>query len=63
VRATFAGDADAAAAAADEMVERTSTASAPWTLVPGNSKKFARLTVLETLCAALERAAPEPEPS
>jgi len=54
---------DAYETAVHEMVERTSTASAPWTLVPGNSKKFARLTVLETLCAALERAAPEPEPS
>ncbi|NNF37715.1 MAG: hypothetical protein HKN71_03545, partial [Gemmatimonadetes bacterium] len=45
---------DAYTAAVHEMVERTSSARAPWTLVPGNQKKFARLTVLETLCEALE---------
>lgn len=40
--------------AVHEMVERTSSASAPWTLVSGNDKRNARITVLETLCAALE---------
>jgi AMP-polyphosphate phosphotransferase len=37
-----------------EMVERTSSASAPWCLVPGNDKRYARLMVLETLCETLE---------
>ncbi len=44
---------DAYTAAVHEMVERTSSARAPWTLVPGDQKKFARLRVLETLCHAL----------
>jgi polyphosphate:AMP phosphotransferase len=45
---------DAYSEAVHEMVERTSSARAPWTLVPGNQKQFARLKVLETLCQALE---------
>jgi AMP-polyphosphate phosphotransferase len=44
------------AAAVDEMVARTSTDHAPWTLVPANDKKHARLTVLKTVCEALEDA-------
>jgi polyphosphate kinase 2 (PPK2 family) len=36
------------------MVERTSTRSAPWTLVEANDKSFARLKVLETACDRLE---------
>jgi AMP-polyphosphate phosphotransferase len=44
------------AAAVDEMVARTSTGHAPWTLVAANDKKGARLAVLKTLCAALEEA-------
>jgi len=43
-------------AAIDEMVTRTSTDYAPWTLVPANDKKVARLTVLRTLCDRLEAA-------
>jgi polyphosphate:AMP phosphotransferase len=43
------------ALAVDEMVARTSTATAPWTLVAANDKKHARLTVLKTVCDALER--------
>src|SRR5690349_2690413 len=42
------------ALAVDEMVARTSTDAAPWTLVAANDKKLARLTVLKTLCDALE---------
>lgn len=45
---------DAYQAAAGEMVARTSTRHAPWTLVPANDKLHARLTVLETLVARLE---------
>jgi len=41
--------------AINEMVARTSTAHAPWTIVPGNDKKYARLTTIETFCNALEK--------
>jgi polyphosphate kinase 2 (PPK2 family) len=44
------------ALAVDEMVARTSTDVAPWTLVAANDKKLARLTVLKTICDALEKA-------
>ena len=36
--------------AVNEMVERTSTRQAPWTLVEGNDKNHARLRVLQTAC-------------
>ena len=36
-----------------DMVERTSTKRAPWTLVEGNDKLFARLKVLETVSGRL----------
>lgn len=42
------------AVAVNEMVARTSTEFAPWTLVAGNDKRFARLQVLKTLCERLE---------
>ena len=47
---------DAYETAIDEMVARTSTHDAPWTLVSATDKKAARLTVLATLCARLEEA-------
>jgi polyphosphate kinase 2 (PPK2 family) len=37
-----------------EMVDRTSTMLAPWTLVEANDKNFARLKVLKTLCDKIE---------
>ncbi|MBL4614857.1 MAG: polyphosphate:AMP phosphotransferase [Magnetovibrio sp.] len=37
-----------------DMVERTSTEIAPWTLVEANSKYYARIKVLKTLCKRLE---------
>ena len=40
--------------AVSEMVDRTSTATAPWTLVEANNKYFARIKVLKTLVAAIE---------
>ena len=43
-------------AAVDDMVARTHTPAAPWTLVEGNDKRFARLKVIETLCQQLEQA-------
>lgn len=42
--------------AANEMFARTSTEIAPWTLVPANDKRHARLVVLETICDRLARA-------
>jgi polyphosphate:AMP phosphotransferase len=42
--------------AVNEMVERTSTRRAPWTLVEANDKYFARLKVLKTACDAMEEA-------
>ncbi|HKS06096.1 MAG TPA: polyphosphate:AMP phosphotransferase [Gemmatimonadaceae bacterium] len=47
---------DAYRVAADEMIERTSTSRAPWTLVGANDKYHARITVLRSLCAQIERA-------
>ena len=43
-------------AAVDDMVARTHPPAAPWTLVEGNDKRFARLKVIETLCQQLEQA-------
>ena len=37
-----------------DMVERTSTGQAPWTLVEANDKNFARIKVLKTLCRRIE---------
>jgi len=45
--------------AVNEMVERTSTRTAPWTLVEGNDKSYARIKVLETVCDRLEAALDE----
>ncbi len=42
--------------AADEMVQRTSTAYARWHLVSGNDKRWARAEVLKIVCRALEKA-------
>ena len=40
--------------AINEMVARTSTSYAPWCLVPGDDKRFARIEVLEALKRRLE---------
>lgn len=42
--------------AADDMIERTSTTVAPWTLVEANDKAYARIKVLKTLVRRIERA-------
>ena len=39
-----------------DMVDRTSTEAAPWTLVEANDKNFARIKVLKTLCQRIEAA-------
>lgn len=38
-----------------DMVERTSTPVAPWNVIPANDKLFARIMMLKTICARLER--------
>lgn len=47
---------DAYEQAVNDMVERTSTRLAPWTLIEGNDKRYARIAVLKALCARLEAA-------
>ncbi|MEX6502183.1 polyphosphate:AMP phosphotransferase [Pseudomonas zhanjiangensis] len=42
--------------AVEDMVDRTSTEIAPWTLVEANDKRFARVKVLRTINEALEAA-------
>jgi polyphosphate:AMP phosphotransferase len=39
-----------------DMVDRTSTEIAPWTLVEANDKYFARIKILKTLCREIETA-------
>ncbi|MBN2381362.1 polyphosphate:AMP phosphotransferase [bacterium] len=43
-------------AAVDEMLQRTSTAYAPWTIIESNSKWYARIKALKTVITALEKA-------
>lgn len=40
--------------AIDDMVTHTSTEYAPWTLVPGNDKRVARVEILKAACERLE---------
>jgi AMP-polyphosphate phosphotransferase len=40
--------------AVEEMLARTDTAYAPWTLVEGDSKRWARVKVVDTVIAAIE---------
>ncbi|MDS4026732.1 MAG: polyphosphate:AMP phosphotransferase [Candidatus Contendobacter sp.] len=42
------------ALAVNDLVERTSTRQAPWTLIEANDKRYARVEVLRTLCERLE---------
>jgi polyphosphate kinase 2 (PPK2 family) len=42
--------------AVDDLVTRCSTEFAPWTLVAGNDKKFARVQILKTIVKRLEEA-------
>jgi polyphosphate:AMP phosphotransferase len=46
-------------AAINEMVIRTSTEHAPWYLIPGNDKLYARVEVLNTVCESLRAALKE----
>ncbi|ADZ72682.1 polyphosphate:AMP phosphotransferase [Polymorphum gilvum] len=47
---------DQYAVAAGDMVDRTSTAYAPWTLVSSQDKRHARIAVLKAICKRLEKA-------
>ncbi len=47
---------DAYTEAANDMFERTSTGLAPWTIVPAEDKRHARVAVLETICKKIEKA-------
>ena len=47
---------DAYRDAVSDMIARTSTSQAPWTLVGANDKYAARVQVVESLCARLARA-------
>ncbi len=42
--------------AIDEMLHKTNTEHAPWIIVEGNNKKYARLKVLKTVRKAIEKA-------
>ncbi len=37
-----------------DMIERTNTAMAPWTVVPANDKYFARIKVIKTICERID---------
>ncbi len=45
--------------AVDQMVSRTSTRHAPWTLVSGNDKRYARVQILRTFCDTMEQGLDE----
>jgi len=47
---------DAYQVAVSDMVNRTSTEIAPWTLVEAEDKNFARVKILRTIADSLERA-------
>ena len=47
---------DAYSEAIEEMLARTSTAHAPWTIVEANDKYHARVKVVKTLADAIEKA-------
>jgi polyphosphate kinase 2 (PPK2 family) len=40
--------------AVDEMLQKTNTAFAPWTVLESNDKKYARIKALKTVIAAIE---------
>jgi polyphosphate kinase 2 (PPK2 family) len=45
---------DASEQAACDMFDRTSTSTAPWTLIEANNKEYARVKVVETVVARLK---------
>ena len=49
------GFSDDYARAVHDMVDRTGTTHAPWTLVEANDKYYARVHVLQSICSQLEK--------
>ncbi len=47
---------DAYETAINDMAVRTGRREAPWVLVAGNDKRFARIQIIETVCDRLEKA-------
>jgi polyphosphate:AMP phosphotransferase len=47
---------DSYESAVDAMIEKTGTRIAPWHLIEGNDKRYARIKVLRTVCETLESA-------
>ncbi|HPQ41849.1 MAG TPA: phosphate--AMP phosphotransferase, partial [bacterium] len=45
-----------------DMIQKTSTANAPWTVVEGNNKLYARIKVIETFIHALKRRLDDSRP-
>ena len=45
--------------AVEDMLERTDHPAAPWHLIEGDSKRFARVKVIETVCSEVERGMAE----
>ena len=41
--------------AVEEMFQKTDSPEAPWTIIPGNDKYYARLKVLSTVCQHMEQ--------
>ena len=39
----------------NDMLEKTSTDFAPWTIIEGNDKKFARIKAMQTVVDAIEQ--------
>ncbi|MEP5762935.1 MAG: polyphosphate:AMP phosphotransferase, partial [Halieaceae bacterium] len=48
--------------AVHDMITHTSTLHAPWTIVPGNDKRYARIEILRTFCKQLEKALAKKDP-
>ena len=46
---------DAYIAAAGDMIDRTSTTYAPWTILEANDKHLARVKAIETVCSLVEK--------
>lgn len=41
--------------AVEDMFEKTSTEAAPWSVIPGENKRYARVAVIETVIDAMEK--------
>jgi len=50
------GKRDQYAAAVEDMLQRTDTATAPWHVIPADDKRWARVAVIHAVCEAIETA-------